>query len=237
MVNPEAVVFPHRTVAYTDATTLALPVRSVRADGGRWRGVTLIEAVLYVSVALALIVGGLVFFQQVSRAQRTDNAARNISLLASESRALFQDVGDFAGLDTMTLLNAGAIPANLVVIHRGTPRVVNEWGKPITVIADMNGTVANAPNTTFTIIYSSIPPSACVRLAAFDAGGVGRVGSGIVSVGLKPGGEELAFAGGAGSFATRTAAEGGFAPGEAASSCNQFATSTGTVDLRFRFNK
>jgi hypothetical protein len=34
----------------------------------RNRAVTLIEAVLYISIALALIVGGLVFFQQASTA-------------------------------------------------------------------------------------------------------------------------------------------------------------------------
>jgi hypothetical protein len=42
----------------------------------RNRAVTLIEAVLYISIALALIVGGLVFFQQASTAQKTNATIR-----------------------------------------------------------------------------------------------------------------------------------------------------------------
>ena len=43
---------------------------------GARRGVTLIEAVLFISIALGLIVGGLVFFQQASLAARTNDAVR-----------------------------------------------------------------------------------------------------------------------------------------------------------------
>ena len=49
----------------------------------RKRGVTLIEAVLFISIALGLIVGGIVFFQQASLAQRTNDAVRTVSGVAS----------------------------------------------------------------------------------------------------------------------------------------------------------
>ncbi len=59
-------------------TCLSTVARAAGLGAARRRGVTLIEAVLYISIALALIVGGLVFFQQASLAQRTNSAVRNI---------------------------------------------------------------------------------------------------------------------------------------------------------------
>ena len=81
-----------------------MTTHSTRASGARLgrirrRGVTLIEAVLYISIALALIVGGIGFFQQASVAQRANNAVRNISALASEVRALYSQANTFEGLD------------------------------------------------------------------------------------------------------------------------------------------
>jgi len=46
-----------------------------RSPRRRNRAVTLIEAVLYISIALALIVGGLVFYQQASTAAKTSTMA------------------------------------------------------------------------------------------------------------------------------------------------------------------
>ena len=78
------------------------------------RGVTLIEAILFISIALGLIVGGIVFYNQANTASTTNDAARNINAMASEIRSLYNDRAAFTGLDAQTLISAGAIPANLV---------------------------------------------------------------------------------------------------------------------------
>jgi Tfp pilus assembly protein PilV len=59
-----------------------------RASGTR-RAVTLIEAVLFIAVALGLIVGGLVFYQQAQTARQTQEAVRLTQAIVSESRALY----------------------------------------------------------------------------------------------------------------------------------------------------
>ena len=56
----------------------------------RNRAVTLIEAVLYISIALALIVGGLVFFQQASTAAKTSALVRQLSATLAEGRVLIK---------------------------------------------------------------------------------------------------------------------------------------------------
>ncbi|MCA3441438.1 MAG: hypothetical protein INF50_14100, partial [Rhodobacter sp.] len=60
---------------------------------------TLIEAVLYIAVALALIVGGLVFFQQASLASRVNEQVRVLSALVAEARSHYSSQpGEFAEL-------------------------------------------------------------------------------------------------------------------------------------------
>jgi type II secretory pathway pseudopilin PulG len=208
----------------TSTSTLA---RAARLGSTRKRGVTLIEAVLYISIALALIVGGLVFFQQASLAQRTNSAVRNISAMASETRGLYQSVGNFGGFSEGTLKNAGAVPTSLI---DSSGNIKNEWGG--TVTAGPNLAITDAPalaaNAGFFIIYPNLPTAACVRLTSTDVSGSGRVGSGIRSIAFKlP----------SGSFASEVLpASDGLSPSAvaAAALCGQ---TGGVVDVRFTFTR
>ena len=170
----------------TSTSTLA---RAARLGSTRKRGVTLIEAVLYISIALALIVGGLVFFQQASLAQRTNSAVRNISAIASETRGLYQQQNNFSGFTQSSLINAGAVPTSLIGGTAAAPTLINEWGGLITAAPNAALTSPDlAANAGFTVIYPSLPTAACVRLTSTDASGTGRVGSGIRSIAFKQGG-------------------------------------------------
>lgn len=208
-------------------TYLSTLARAARLGAARKRGVTLIEAVLYISIALALIVGGLVFFQQASLAQRTNSAVRNISAIASETRGLYQQQNSFDGLGTLSLINAGAVPSSLIVGSGSTATLRNEWGGTIVVAPNDAITVAPAlpEDAGFTVTYPGLPTAACVRLTSTDASGTGRVGSGIRSISFK--------AGGSGSFSTEVL-PGNLDPDEvaAAALCGQ---SSGVADVRFTF--
>lgn len=202
-------------------TYLSTLARAARLGAARKRGVTLIEAVLYISIALALIVGGLVFFQQASLAQRTNSAVRNISAIASETRGLYQQQNSFSGFTDAALINAGAVPSSLID-NSATPAVLrNEWGGQIAAAATADG-------TGFTVTYPSLPTAACVRLTSADATGSGRVGSGIRSVSFKlP----------TGAFTTEvTPAANALSPSAVAATalCGQ---TGGIVDVRFTFNR
>lgn len=147
------------------------------------RGVTLIEAVLFISIALGLIVGGLVFFQQASLAARTNDAVRNLSSIASETRAAYRTQADFKGLAPVVLINSGAVPSSRISEIAGVLTILNEWNNPVGVApnaANILGTAALA-DTLFTITYNNIPASACTRLATATSGS-GPIGPGIVGV-------------------------------------------------------
>ena len=138
------------------------------------RGVTLIEAILFISIALGLIVGGIVFYNQANTASTTNDAARNINAMASEIRSLYSGQADFDGLDAATLINAGAVPANLV---NGTT-INNEFpGGSYTVGPTGTG------NAQFYIQSNGIETAVCARLGVFnDSTDQGAVGTGIAEI-------------------------------------------------------
>jgi hypothetical protein len=213
-------------------TSLSTLARAARLGSTRKRGVTLIEAVLYISIALALIVGGLVFFQQASLAQRVNSAVRNISALASEARGLYQSENVFTGFTGNTLIDAGAAPSSLIVGSGPTATLQNEWGGRIVGEA---ATVLTA-NDSFLLTYENVPRAACVRLANYDTEGAGRVGSGIARVGFRQGSMDT---GGYSYSQASPAADNtnGITPTEAASFCTTNGTNNGSVDMQFTFTR
>jgi hypothetical protein len=226
-------------------TSLSTLARAARPVSARKRGVTLIEAVLYISIALALIVGGLVFFQQASRAQRINSAVRNIQILALETRVLYEQRDSFAGFNHGTLVSAGAVPTSLIS-NAATGEMKNEWGGAITagpttavVAVPPAGTVgvaqAFAANSGFFLVYRNVPFQACSRLAAADKFGTAVVGSRIRSVTFGTGipvyvTRSYALPGGGQVWSTE------LEPGDATIFCKAAAVN-GVLDLRFDFNR
>lgn len=189
-------------------TILPIPARRP----ARKRGVTLIEAVLFISIALGLIVGGIVFFQQASLAQRVNDAVRTISGIASETRALYQSSTDFTGLDVDVLIAAGAVPTS--IINADNDGLVSEWGTEIDVV--VNADDANF----FDVTYPGVPTAACVRLVTFDNQGSGVIGSGIAGVTIGDAAED----------------DNGLTPAEAADDDNGCAQDD-EVDIVWRFSR
>ena len=173
-------------------TSLSTLARAARPVSTRKRGVTLIEAVLYISIALALIVGGLVFFRQASVAQRINSAVRNLSSIAAETRGLYQQQGSFAGFNHATLISAGSVPTSLIS-NPATGELKNEWGGVITAGPTAAVTQVGSPgaigftpgfaaNSGFFVVYPNVPITACSRLVSVDKYGTGPLGNRIRSV-------------------------------------------------------
>ncbi|MCZ8152210.1 MAG: type 4 pilus major pilin [Rhodobacteraceae bacterium] len=151
---------------WTRAKRADVPGRSAR------RGVTLIEAVLFIAVALGLIVGGLVFYQQASLAARTQEAVRQFSAIVNEARALYKgqamaavvDASAFAGPTTditAVLISAGAVPPEMVA---SATRLQNPWGGTTTVYAY---SWRGSPRVV--ILSDRVPREVCTRLLSSDS--------------------------------------------------------------------
>jgi hypothetical protein len=144
-----------------------------RSPGRRNRAVTLIEAVLYISIALALIVGGLVFFQQASTAAKTSTMVRQLSATLAEARVLVKGLplGGPPLSITDLLISAGAVPPDMA---DGPADLVNPFGGFTEVVFwDLGG-----GNTALYIIATNVPKAACAKLLTATSGSGSASGSG-----------------------------------------------------------
>ena len=184
MTQPDA---PHRDAPQSREDETAMT--TFTAHNAR-RGVTLIEAVLFIAVALGLIVGGLVAFQQAQLAARTNQAARSLSAIASEVRAQYRRQPDFVGVSTAVLIGARGVPVS--ELNPNERRILNEWNGGIVVtespagLRNMIDVPAPRQDTAplgryFEIDYREVPEAACSRLARAKDG-VGAFGPGLVAI-------------------------------------------------------
>ena len=139
----------------------------------RSRAVTLIEAVLYISIALALIVGGLVFFQQASTAAKTSAMVRQLSATLAEGRVVMKGLPNNAAPFNITslLIAAGAVPPSMV--HSAT-QTSNPFGGTTEYWA------INVPGVPMMIqlVARNIPQGVCARLLTATSGSEYVSGSG-----------------------------------------------------------
>lgn len=164
-------------------------MRGFGRGNGR-RGVTLIEAVLFISIALGIIVGGLVFFQQASLAQRTQQTVRVVQALRAEADALYRSTGYEFGDLIGPLVAAGAVPSSALTGDPARP-VESPWGGAVRF------EVLNFTSFGFYMTLEDIPPKICSRIAVYDEHGQGVLGNAIFRMSAK-------YAGGASANSPRT---------------------------------
>lgn len=178
------------------------------------RGATLIEAVLFTVIALGLVIGGIVFFEQASMSARTNEAVRMMASLQSQVRALFQSQPNFGTANIGDLLiSANAVPSAMQndADNDGTnDSLVNAFGGDVTV---------TGATDQFEIELTDVPVNVCTRMAPFDELGNGVIGTGIAEI----------------SDGTDTDAD-GLTAADAATFCETNAVG-GEVDLTWTFDR
>lgn len=141
------------------------------------RGATLIEAVLFTVIALGLVIGGIVFFEQASMSARTNEAVRMMASLQSQVRALFQSQPNFGTANIGDLLiSANAVPSamqNDADNDGANDSLVNAFGGDVTV---------TGATDQFEIELTDVPVNVCTRMAPFDELGNGVIGTGIAEI-------------------------------------------------------
>jgi type II secretory pathway pseudopilin PulG len=131
----------------------------------RNRAVTLIEAVLYISIALALIVGGLVFFQQASTAAKTSATVRQLSAVLAETRVLIRDQLEVSELIDITpvLIAAGAVPPDMV-------KSATELSNPFGGETEFYSWYTAFGSHVILINLTNVPQGVCARLLTATSG-------------------------------------------------------------------
>ncbi len=144
---------------------------------GNGQGATLIEAALFTVIALGIVIGGIVFFEQASTSAKTTDSVRVMANLQSQIRAIFQSQANFGtSVLTTLLITSKAIPASMLQDTDSDgdfDTIVNVFGGTITV---------TGATRQFTVALTKVPVDVCSRMVPFDAGGSGLIGTGIASI-------------------------------------------------------
>ena len=158
----------------------------------RRRGVTLIEAVLYISVALALIVGGLVFYRQASFASNFNSLNRLLSSTVVEARIFTREYPKpiFPPTSVITvgvenfeafLISNGSVPsAHLDMTQPAGSRIRSPFGGAIGFIAAVYSAAVGG-SSTVAVTLQDLPVEACARLSASSAAGQTSFATGLQS--------------------------------------------------------
>ena len=161
----------------------------------RCRAVTLIEAVLFISVALGLIVGGIVFYRQASEAARVEKQIRVLTAIVAELRAAVKTSGldgfnagsgyVSGGIDEY-LAASGALPADVIrPPGDNSVTLATSWESSLMIgfSTFAPGPQQGSPNPVFTVFLQRLPTAACASLSIIDAAGAGAFSDGIIGVG------------------------------------------------------
>jgi hypothetical protein len=151
-----------------------MKLTAILGANARRRAISLIEGVLYLVIALTVIVGGIVFFQQSQLSNAVTDTARAAVGISSQARALYQNQTGFGDNEDLTLamIRSGAVPSNLI----------DDTGDAIAHPFGGGGMTVTGNGKSFIITYSDFPQAACLRLASIDEAGVGPMGTGIVGL-------------------------------------------------------
>ena len=151
----------------------------------RFRAVTLVEGVLFISVALGLIVGGLSVYQQATLSERASSQMRMLGSIVAETRLMFdQNLGVPALSSTDDpMLEAAVVDAALVrggsvaatSLNMDAPPNRLGWASPIrhgwqgamNILA-----VRRDGDTPHLLVYlEDIPSEVCLRLSSLTTSG------------------------------------------------------------------
>ncbi len=144
----------------------------------RLRGVTLIEAVLYISIALALIVGGLVLYRQASFASNLNSLTRLLSAVMAEVRVIARDLPKPSS--GPQLINQSVFE-NMLITRESVPSAYVDMTKPAgqRIRTPLNGRAgvnmvlqppADGDSSIF-VVLPDLPVAACARLSANSSAG------------------------------------------------------------------
>ena len=118
------------------------------------RGLTLMEALLFLGLAAILIVGAFALYSNASSTSRLNQAKSQLQTYISGVKSLYSTRNDFTSVTTSLVVNSGIAPAEAV--HGVT--LVNPWGGLTTVSAN------SARPREFRVTFEDMPRDACTAM-------------------------------------------------------------------------
>ncbi|SSF10025.1 type 4 pilus major pilin [Klebsiella pneumoniae] len=126
------------------------------------KGFSLLELLLVLGIVAALIVASFIVYPKVRDARYVDIEAKHIGQIYASVRNVYAGKPDYSGLAT----TAVAIPAQFFpddMLSKKTTWGISSWGGYVVVDAN-DVSPSGLAASSFTISYSDVPDSVCIRL-------------------------------------------------------------------------
>lgn len=119
----------------------------------KMKGLTLIEALLFLGIAAVVIVGAVAFYNNASNTTKLNAAKTQVQSIGAGIQSLYASQSTYTSVDTALVVNAGIAPSNAVSGNS----LRNPWSGD-TIVA---GAARN-----FTVEMQGIPQDACVNFVS-----------------------------------------------------------------------
>jgi len=153
----------------------------------RKRAISLIEGVLYLVIALAVIIGGIVFFNQANLSRQvketssmmTTVSAYLIDKLKESSETAANPLFESASTPTAFAIKSGAVPSSM--IDPDLQVIRDPWGGVVTFY-EAAAEIGTSRVPVLAARLNDIPAGACMRLGHKNAGGDTPVGMNVIAM-------------------------------------------------------
>jgi Tfp pilus assembly protein PilE len=119
----------------------------------KMKGLTLIEALLFLGIAAVVIVAAVAFYNNATSSNKLNNVKSQVQAISGGVQSLYASQSTYTSVSTSLVVNAGLAPQNTI----NGNAMVNPWGGAIDVTSP-------APGRHFEIEIDNIPADACVNL-------------------------------------------------------------------------
>ncbi|MCY3983011.1 MAG: type 4 pilus major pilin [Roseovarius sp.] len=118
------------------------------------RGLTLMEALLFLGLAAIVIVGAFALYNNASSTSRLNQAKSQLQTYISGIKSLYSTRNNFTSVTTSLVVNSGIAPAEAV----DGAALINPWGGLTTISAN------SAQPRQFRVTFEDIPRDACTAM-------------------------------------------------------------------------
>ena len=144
------------------------------------KGFSLLEILLVLAIAAALVVGAFIVYPKVQSGERAQREAQKIATIAAGVKSLYAAVAYYTDVSTASVVHAHVFPDDMLPDATST-QPVNAWKGAVT-IAPSNEGPSGVTGSSFTITYPNVPAIDCTRVVSQIAVNyyIVRVGSTVV---------------------------------------------------------
>ena len=127
-----------------------------------FRGLTLMEALLFLGLAAVVIVGAFTLYNNASSSSRMNEARTQLQTFIGGVQSLYSTSIDYSTVTTDLVISANIAPPSAVDDSVAPPILINPWGGT-TVIQDANAAGLGTARE-FTVAFNNIPDEACTAM-------------------------------------------------------------------------